>query len=143
MSVNPVLAALIGLVILHQPLPGEAWLSIAAIVAANAVSALRRQVPGASAPERASRSACTVRTTAAPMMAAPAIPVALSRSPSSRAARMAPVSGSSRASRAAVLAAVGPQAAEVQRVGHGGRAGAQRDQQADGRGPGPEGDAAR
>ncbi len=40
MSVNPVLAALIGLVILRQSLPAEAWLSIAAIVAANAVSAL-------------------------------------------------------------------------------------------------------
>ncbi|HMH35412.1 MAG TPA: EamA family transporter, partial [Streptosporangiaceae bacterium] len=46
MSVNPVLAALIGLLILRQPLSWEAWLSIAAIVAANAVSALRRQVPG-------------------------------------------------------------------------------------------------
>ena len=45
MSVNPVLAALIGLVILRQSLSAEAWLSIAAIVAANAVSALRRQVP--------------------------------------------------------------------------------------------------
>jgi inner membrane transporter RhtA len=102
MSVNPVLAALIGLLILRQPLAWEAWLSISAIVAANAVSALRRQVPASGRPPR---SACTVRTTAAPMMAAPAIPVALSRSPSSRAARMAPVSGSSRASRAAVLAA--------------------------------------
>src|SRR5207244_9273421 len=46
MSVNPVLAALTGLVILHQSLSWEAWLSIAAIVAANTVSALRRQVPG-------------------------------------------------------------------------------------------------
>ena len=107
MSVNPVLAALIGLVILRQSLPAEAWLSIAAIVAANAVSALRRQAEVRRSPPRSAppRSACTVRITAAPMMAAPAIPVALSRSPSSRAARMAPVSGSSRASRAAVLAA--------------------------------------
>jgi len=45
-----------------------------------------------------------VRITAVPMMAAPAIPVALSRSPSSKAARMAPVRGSSRVSRVAVLA---------------------------------------
>ena len=46
MSVNPVLAALTGLVILRQSLSWEAWLSIAAIVAANTVSAVRRQVPG-------------------------------------------------------------------------------------------------
>src|SRR6516225_1392660 len=47
MSVHPVLAALIGLVILRQSLPVQAWLSIAAIVAANAVSALLRMVPAA------------------------------------------------------------------------------------------------
>jgi len=46
MSVNPVLAALIGLVILSQALSWSAWLSIAAIVAANAVSAVRHQVRG-------------------------------------------------------------------------------------------------
>jgi len=38
-------------------------------------------------------------------MAAPVIPVALSRSPKAKAARMAPVKGSSRVIRAAVLAA--------------------------------------
>jgi inner membrane transporter RhtA len=42
MSVNPVLAAIIGLVILGQSLPVTAWLAIAAIVAANATSALLR-----------------------------------------------------------------------------------------------------
>ena len=42
MSVNPVLAALIGLVILHQSPSWEAWLSIAAIVAANAAAAAIR-----------------------------------------------------------------------------------------------------
>src|SRR5690349_17065995 len=42
MSVNPVLAALIGLLILRQSLPAEAWLSIVAIVAANAVGAAIR-----------------------------------------------------------------------------------------------------
>src|SRR5262249_53718801 len=47
MSVHPVLAALIGLLILGQSLPVEAWLSIAAIVTANVISALRRQVPAA------------------------------------------------------------------------------------------------
>src|SRR5256885_16409696 len=42
MSVHPVLAALIGLVVLGQRVSWEAWLSIAAIVAANAVSAAVR-----------------------------------------------------------------------------------------------------
>ena len=40
MSVNPVLAAVIGLVVLRQSLSWSAWLSIAAIVAANAASAV-------------------------------------------------------------------------------------------------------
>jgi inner membrane transporter RhtA len=40
MSVNPVLAALVGLVLLGQSLPWTAWLAIAAIAGANAVSAL-------------------------------------------------------------------------------------------------------
>jgi inner membrane transporter RhtA len=43
MSVNPVLAALAGLAILGQPLPVGSWLSIAAIVGANAVSSVTRQ----------------------------------------------------------------------------------------------------
>jgi drug/metabolite transporter (DMT)-like permease len=45
MSVNPVLAAFIGLAILRRSLSWGAWLSIGAIAAANAVSAMRRQVP--------------------------------------------------------------------------------------------------
>ena len=40
MSVNPVLAALVGLVILDQTLRWAEWLAIAAIVSANAVSVL-------------------------------------------------------------------------------------------------------
>lgn len=40
MSVNPVLAALVGLVVLDQTLQGIDWLAIAAIVAANTVSIL-------------------------------------------------------------------------------------------------------
>ena len=40
MSVNPVLAALVGLVILDQSLQGTEWLAIAAIVTANTVSIL-------------------------------------------------------------------------------------------------------
>jgi inner membrane transporter RhtA len=37
MSVNPVLAAVVGLVVLGEALPWDAWLGIAAIVVANAV----------------------------------------------------------------------------------------------------------
>ncbi|MFE1172898.1 DMT family transporter [Streptomyces sp. NPDC058773] len=40
MSVNPVLAALVGLVVLDQTLRGIEWLAVAAIVVANAVSIL-------------------------------------------------------------------------------------------------------
>jgi inner membrane transporter RhtA len=40
MSINPVLAAVIGQVVLGQSLPWSAWLSIAAIVAASAVSSV-------------------------------------------------------------------------------------------------------
>ena len=43
MSVNPVLAALIGMIILQQSLPAVAWLAIAAIVAANAAAAAIRR----------------------------------------------------------------------------------------------------
>jgi inner membrane transporter RhtA len=42
MSVNPVLAALVGLVVLHQHLDPLAWAAIAVIVAANAVVVGRR-----------------------------------------------------------------------------------------------------
>jgi inner membrane transporter RhtA len=40
MSVNPVLAALVGLVVLHQSLGWPEWLAIAAIAAANTVSVM-------------------------------------------------------------------------------------------------------
>lgn len=50
MSVHPVMAALVGWVVLHQRLPLVDWLAIAAIVAANAASAL------ATAPGRRGRS---------------------------------------------------------------------------------------
>lgn len=42
MSVNPVLAALVGMVVLGQSLGWVEWLAIAAIVAANGVSVLKR-----------------------------------------------------------------------------------------------------
>jgi inner membrane transporter RhtA len=53
MSVNPVLAALVGLVVLDQSLGWPEWLAIAAIVTANAVSVLatgRRDRGGSSGP---------------------------------------------------------------------------------------------
>jgi inner membrane transporter RhtA len=45
MSVNPVVAALAGLVVLGQSLAWVQWLAIAAIVAANAVSVALRPAP--------------------------------------------------------------------------------------------------
>jgi inner membrane transporter RhtA len=45
MSVNPVVAALAGLLVLRQSLAWVQWLAIAAIVAANAVSVARRPAP--------------------------------------------------------------------------------------------------
>ena len=53
MSVNPVLAALVGLVVLDQALGWPEWLAIAAIVTANTVSVLatgRRATGGSSGP---------------------------------------------------------------------------------------------
>ena len=48
MSINPVLAAVVGLLVLDEVLPWDAWLAIAAIVGANVVSQLlaRRGAPG-------------------------------------------------------------------------------------------------
>jgi len=137
MSVNPVLAALIGLLILRQSLSAEAWLSIAAIVAANAVSALRRPVP---APERASaiglhgedHGRADDGRSRDPGRAQPLAEQQGGQDGAGQRLEQGQQGG--RAGRG------GPQAAEVQRVGHGGRPGAQRDQEADGRGPGPEGD---
>src|SRR5258708_7892694 len=43
MSINPVLAAVVGLIVLHQALGAADWLAIAAIAAANVVSIAARQ----------------------------------------------------------------------------------------------------
>jgi len=128
MSVNPVLAALIGLVILRQSLSWEAWLSIAAIVAANAAAAairLHGEDHG-----RADDGRARDPGRAQPLAEQPG----REDGPGQRFEQGQP-GGRARGG--------GPQAAEEQRVGHGGRAGTQRDEQADGRGPGPERDAAR
>jgi len=45
MSVNPVLAALVGLVILDQSLGWAEWLAIATIVTANTVSVRSASLP--------------------------------------------------------------------------------------------------
>jgi len=137
MSVHPVLAALIGLVMLHQSLPVEAWLSIAAIVAANAVSALRRQVA-------ASERAAAIRLHGKDHGRADDGRAHDSGHAESLAEQQGGQDGSGQRLEQGQPGGRardgGPQATEVQRVGHGGRADAQRDQQADGRGPGPEAD---
>ncbi len=52
MSVHPVVAALVGLVVLHQVLPWTGWLGIGCVVLANAVAAQRGRVAGARRPRR-------------------------------------------------------------------------------------------
>ena len=123
MSVNPVLAALIGLVILGQSLSGEAWLSIAAIVAANAVSAAVR--PHGEEHGRADGGR--------PRDPGRAQPLAEQQVREDGTGQRLEQGQQGRRARGG-----GPQAPEEERVGHGGRAGAQRDQQADGRGGRPE-----
>ena len=128
MSVNPVLAALIGLVILRQSLPAEAWLSIAAIVAANAAAAATRLHGEDHGRADDGRARDTGR----------AQPLAEQQGREDGAGQRFEQGQPGGRARG-----YGAQAAEVQRVGHGGRAGAQRDQQADSREPGPERDAPR
>lgn len=68
MSVNPVLAALVGTVLLGQRLDGPSWLSIAVIVTANAVAVQRTAVvrrPPASSRTAAGRTCSTSRRSAA------------------------------------------------------------------------------
>ena len=128
MSVNPVLAALIGLLILRQPLPAQAWFSIVAIVAANAAAAairLHGEDHGRADDGRARD----------PGRAQPLAEQQRRKDGAGQRFEQGQPRGRAGSD--------GAQATEVQRVGHGGRAGAQRDEQADSRGPGPERDAAR
>jgi hypothetical protein len=138
MSVHPVLAALIGLVILRQPLSWQAWLSIAAIVAANAVSGLSRLHPGGPGDAAVGAHGDDHGGTdgGCPRDAGRAQPLAEQQVRENGAGqRLEQGQQGGRARRG------GPQAAEEQRVGHGGRAGAQRDQQPEGHGARPEADA--
>jgi inner membrane transporter RhtA len=126
MSVHPVLAALIGLVILRQPLSWQAWLSIAAIVAANAVSAAVR-VHG---DEHGRADGGGPRD---PGRAQPLAEQQVREDSAGQRLEQGQQGGRVRRG--------GPQAAEEQRVGHGGRAGAECDQQPEGRRGRPEADA--
>jgi inner membrane transporter RhtA len=85
MSANPVLAALIGLFLLGEALPWDAWLAITAIVTANAVSvgtrarsrpdrdgARSRLAPGRAPWRRGSEPAIAVQTAARAQSALPA-----------------------------------------------------------------------
>jgi inner membrane transporter RhtA len=127
MSVNPVLAALIGLVILHQSLSWGAWLSIAAIVAANATAAAIRlygEDHGRADDGRARD----------PGRAQPLAEQQRRKDGAGQRFEQGQPRGGARGDAA--------QATEVQGVGHGRRAGAQGGQQADGGESGPERDAA-
>jgi inner membrane transporter RhtA len=123
MSVNPVLAALIGLAILGQPLSCEAWLSIAAIVAANAFSAAVR-------PHGEDHGRADGSCPRDPGRAQPLAEQEVREDGTGQRLEQGQQGGRARGG--------GPQAPEEERVGHGGRAGAQRDQQSDGRGGRPE-----
>jgi inner membrane transporter RhtA len=123
MSVNPVLAALTGLVILGQSLSGEAWLSIAAIVAANAASAAVRL----HGEEHGRADGGRPRD---PGHAQPLTEQQVREDGAGQRLEQGQQGGCARGG--------GPQAPEEEGVGHGGRPGAQRDQQADGRGGRPE-----
>jgi inner membrane transporter RhtA len=122
MSVNPVLAAVLGLVILGQSLSWSAWLSIAAIAAANVATSIgaRRQDDGHAEDGRAGEPG---RSQPLPQD---------ERREDGTGERFKQGHQRGRAGGGA------PQAAEKQRVGHGRRAGSQGDQQAESREAGPE-----
>jgi inner membrane transporter RhtA len=142
MSINPVLAAIIGLIVLGQSLPWSAWLSIAAIVGANAATSVH--------------GTGTAGVTAKAPVAVGAHGEDHGRGDDGRArdaGRAQPLTEDERGQDGAGqrlqqgqqgrrAGRGGAQAAEVERVGHGGRAGAQSEDQADGRGGRPEADTA-
>ncbi len=138
MSVHPVLAALIGLVVLGQPLSWEAWLSIAAIVAANAVSAAVRGAAVRSAAVRLhgdDHGRADGGRAGDPGRAEPLAEHQIGEDGAGQRLEQGQQGSRARGS--------GPQAAEEEGIGHGGGAGAQRGQQAGGRERRPEAHAAR
>jgi len=143
MSVHPVLAALIGLVVLGQPVSWEAWLSIAAIVAANAVSATVRSVMVRSAVVRSAavrphgddHGRADGGRPGDPGRAEPLAEQQVRQDGPGQRLEQGQQGGRARGG--------GPQAAEEERVGHGGGPGAQRGQQTDRRERRPEAHASR
>jgi len=138
MSVHPVLAALIGLVVLGQPVSWEAWLSIAAIVAANAVSATVRSVVVRSAavrPHGDDHGRADGGRPGDPGRAEPLAEQQVRQDGPGQRLEQGQQGGRARGG--------GPQAAEEERVGHGGGPGAQRGQQAGRRERRPEAHASR
>lgn len=138
MSVHPVLAALIGLVVLGQPVSWEAWLSIAAIVAANAVSATVRSTTVRSAvvrPHGDDHGRADGGRPGDPGRAEPLAEQQVRQDCPGQRLEQGQQGGRARGG--------GPQAAEEQGVGHGGGPGAQRDEQADRRERRPEAHASR
>ena len=138
MSVHPVLAALIGLVVLGQPVSWEAWLSIAAIVAANAVSATVRSATVGSAavrPHGDDHGRADGGRPGDPGRAEPLAEQQVRQDGPGQRLEQGQQGGRARGG--------GPQAAEEERVGHGGGPGAQRGQQAGRRERRPEAHASR
>jgi len=138
MSVHPVLAALIGLVVLGQPVSWEAWLSIAAIVAANAVSATVRSAAlrgAAVRPHGDDHGRADGGRPGDPGRAEPLAEQQVRQDGPGQRLEQGQQGGRARGG--------GPQAAEEERVGHGGGPGAQRGQQADRRERRPEAHASR
>ena len=138
MSVHPVLAALIGLVVLGQPVSWEAWLSIAAIVAANAVSATVRSAAlrgAAVRPHGDDHGRADGGRPGDPGRAEPLAEQQVRQDGPGQRLEQGQQGGRARGG--------GPQAADEERVGHGGGPGAQRGQQADRRERRPEAHASR
>ncbi|HEX5301475.1 MAG TPA: EamA family transporter [Streptosporangiaceae bacterium] len=133
MSVQPVLAALVGLVFLGQPVSWEAWLSIAAIVTANAASAAVRAA--AVRPHGDDHGRADGGRPGDPGRAEPLAEHQVRQDGAGQRLEQGQQGGRARGG--------GPQAAEEERVGHGRGAGAQRGQQAGGCERRPEAQAAR
>ena len=132
MSVNPVLAAVIGLVILGQRLPWSAWLGIAAIVAANAAGSAR--TASSAGPHGEDHGQGEDGRARDPGDAQPL--------PQNEGRQDGSDQGFEQRQKRGGAGGRGPQAAEIQRVRHGGRAGAQGQEQAQGGRIGPEAQAA-
>ncbi|HEU5392992.1 MAG TPA: EamA family transporter [Streptosporangiaceae bacterium] len=143
MSVHPVLAALVGLVVLGQPVSWEAWLSIAAIVAANAVSAMVRSTAVRSTAVRSTAVRPDGDDHGRADDARPRDPGRAEPLAEQQVGQDGPGQRLEQGQQGGRARGGGPQAAEEERVGHGGGPGAERGQQAGGRERRPEAQASR